>query len=165
MDFSSEAVRIGQEAEERKDISQAMQWIRIDLRSWTDVASLSPFAPFDVIVDKSTCDAICTSEPLDLFPSTIDDSVCPTIRELVEQEGQIELSCVEAVAMHLVPLTQKGTTWVAMSYSTFRFDNREYIGRYWEFVSRTPLKAPSGEVSSTAHAPVIYHWLYVLRRI
>lgn len=156
---------MGQEVEQDKDISHAMRWIRINLRSWSDVSTLTLFVPFDVIVDKSTSDAICASEPQTFSPSSTDSSSCPTVREIVESDGEVELSPVETLAVHLVPLAQRGTTWVALSYSMFRFDNVQYIGRYRELVARTPLMAPSGEVSESAHAPEIFHWLYVLRRV
>lgn len=164
MDFSAEAVRLGQEAEKDQHPSRAMQWIQTDLRSWTDVARLTSFAPFDVVLDKSTSDAIATAEP-QVLPPDPDPVVCPTVREIVEQNGETELSPVEVLALHLVPLTRVGATWAALSYSMSRFDNLRYIGRYWEVVSRTPLKAPTGSVSSSAHTPEIFHWLYILRRI
>ncbi|BCR92071.1 uncharacterized protein ACHE_70914A [Aspergillus chevalieri] len=164
VDFSAEAVRLGQEAEKDQHPSRAMQWIRTDLRSWTDVASLTPLAPFDVILDKSTSDAIATAEPQVFMPSP-DPVLCPAVREIVEQNGETELSPVEVLALHLVPLTRAGATWAVLSYSMSRFDNIRYIGRYWEVASRTPLKAPTGGISSSAHTPEVFHWLYVLRRI
>lgn len=164
MDFSAEAVRLGQEAEKDQHPSRAMQWIQTDLRSWTDVANLTYFAPFDLVLEKSTSDALATAEPQVFAPSS-DPSVCPTVREVVEQNGETELSPVEVLALHLVPLTREGVTWTVLSYSMSRFDTLRYIGRYWEVVSRTPLKAPAGGVSPGAHAPEVFHWLYVLRRI
>lgn len=146
-----------------------MHWVRADLRSWTDTsANLSPFAPFDVILDKSTSDAIATSEP-QIFPSPsgASSSICPTVREIVDQNQNrnLSLSPVELLALHLVPLTQKGTTWIALSYSTSRFDHLPHLAAHWTLVSRTALPAPSGETSSSAaHTPQVFHWIYVLQR-
>lgn len=144
-----------------------MQWIRADLRSWTDVAGLTQFAPFDVILDKSMSDAIATATSQVFAPSPPPDpvAVCPAVREIVEHNGETELAPVEVLALHLAPLARVGATWVVLSYSMFRFDSLRYIGRYWEVVSRTPLKAPAGDVSSAAHAPEVFHWLYILRRV
>lgn len=164
MDFSAEAVRLGQEAERNQHPSRAMQWIQTNLLSWTDVDSLTPFVPFDVILDKSTSDAIATAEP-QVSPPSPDLTVCPTVREIVEQNGVTELLPVEVLALHLVPLTRVGATWVVLSYSMSRFDNLRYIGRYWEVVSRAPLKAPTGGVTPSAYTPEVFHWLYTLRRI
>lgn len=159
---------MGREAEEGKDASSAMHWMHTDLRSWKDVAHLANLAPFAAVMDKSTSDSIATAEPLSFARTNNgDENLCPTIRAMVEESGATELSLspVETLAMHLVPLTEIGTTWVALSYSKFRFDDMRVIGRYWIVISRTPLSAQAAEVSSTAHTPEIFHWLYVLRRV
>lgn len=158
---------MGQEAEADKDALCAMHWVRADLRFWADVSHLTRFAPFDVIMDKSTSDSISTSEPM-VFPQPDNvDNVCPTIQKAVEgqESALLSLSPVETLALHLVPLTEVGTTWVALSYSTSRFDNMRVASQHWKLISRTPLKAPAGELSSSAHAPEIFHWLYILKRI
>ncbi|KAL4894894.1 hypothetical protein BDV59DRAFT_175218 [Aspergillus ambiguus] len=163
-DFSSESVRVGLEAEKDKDPSEAMHWIHVDFRSWDDVASLLPFAPFDVVMDKSTSDAIATSASATFSVADLTSSICPTLREMVEAYGDITLSPIELLALHLVPLTEKGTIWASLSYSTVRFDNVPRIATHWALVSRTPLQAPGGQTSSFAHVPKIFHWLYILRR-
>lgn len=144
-----------------------MHWMRTDLRSWNDVASLICFAPFDVIMDKSTSDSISTSEPFTFARSNYGDVMCPTVRTVVEESGapELSLSPVETLALHLVPLTEVGTTWFSLSYSTFRFDNMRVLGKYWSVISRTPLKAPAGEVFSSTYTPEIFHWLYILKRV
>ncbi|PWY86666.1 hypothetical protein BO70DRAFT_422221 [Aspergillus heteromorphus CBS 117.55] len=166
VDFSAEAVRIGRETESNKAPSHAMHWLQTDLRSWTDVSRLDTFAPFDVILDKSTSDAIATSTPLAFHPSSSDASspVCPTVQDIADKSGEITLSPVELLALHLAPLTREGALWATLSYSTMRFDNLAYLAQYWTVVSRTPLKAPQGETSSFAYAPEVFHWIYILRR-
>lgn len=168
VDFSAEAVRLGQELEIQKpDGAHRMPWIRADLRSWKEVSSLSQFATFDVILDKSTSDAIATSEP-ETFSSLCGDAsnVCPTVRDIVyHNKGQVTLGPIALLALHLVPLTRKGVTWITLSYSNSRFDNIPFLAAYWTIVSRTPLKAPPGQVSSSvAKVPDVFHWVYVLRR-
>lgn len=164
MDFSAEAVRLGRELESGKNADQAMHWLQIDLRSWSDVAKLAPYAPFDVVVDKSTSDAIATSPSVPLSTEYGPSPICPIISEIVKETGELRLSPVELLALHLVPLTQKGSTWVALSYSNIRFDDLGYAGKYWTTVSRTSIKAPQGQTSSFAHTPEVFHWAYVLRR-
>ncbi|PYI04398.1 hypothetical protein BO78DRAFT_171251 [Aspergillus sclerotiicarbonarius CBS 121057] len=164
VDFSAEAVRIGQETEDGKDHLHAMHWLQTDLRSWADVSRLAPLAPFDVILDKSTSDAIATSTPV-TFPLPSDaSSTCPTVQQIVDKKGDTVISPVELLALHLVPLTQKGAIWVTLSYSTMRFDNLHHMAQYWTVVSRTPFKAPQGETSSFAYAPEVFHWMYILQR-
>ncbi|KAF4260645.1 hypothetical protein KXV68_002128 [Aspergillus fumigatus] len=164
VDFSAEAVRIGRELESGKDSDLAMHWLQIDLRSWSDVAQLTNYAPFDVVVDKSTSDAIATSPSVTLTPESDTSSICPILSDILKGNVELTLSPVELLALHLVPLTQKGSTWVVLSYSNIRFDNLGYAGKYWTVVSRTSLKAPQGQTSTFAHTPEVFHWAYVLRR-
>jgi hypothetical protein len=164
VDFSAEAVRLGQDAENQISRDHAMHWHHADLLSWDDVSNLSSFAPFDVIVDKSTSDAIATFDD-QRFTATDDMSrVCPTVKDILSQHSSLALSPVEVLALHLVPLTRNDTTWIVLSYSSLRFDNLQFFGRYWSLRSRIPLKAPPGPVSSSAYTPEIFHWLYILDR-
>lgn len=164
VDFSAEAVRLGQEFESQRNPNHAMPWLRIDLRSWHDASALCRFAPFDVILDKSTSDAIATAG--DQIFSFADDlsSTSPTVREILSKATTATLPPVELLALQLVPLTRKGTTWIALSYSATRFDNLPYLMEYWTLCSRTPLKAPPGPVASTTHTPDVFHWIYVMKR-
>ncbi|KAL4863062.1 hypothetical protein BDV12DRAFT_34057 [Aspergillus spectabilis] len=163
VDFSSEAVRLGRDIERTRDPSQAMHWLRIDLRSWMDVSQLLPFAPFDAILDKSTSDAIATSNPVTLRTSDV-SAACPALRDILTSGEEITLSPVELLALHLVPLSRKGSTWFVLSYSTMRFDNLPHLSPYWEIVSRHPLEAPRGQTASGAYTPLVYHWVYILQR-
>lgn len=163
VDFSLEAVRLGQQVENAKDVTRAMPWLHADLRSWLDVTSLVPFSPFDVIMDKSTCDSIATSAQQTFTSSSDRSNTCPTVLETIDKTESTTMSPVELLGLNLVPLTRKGTRWIALSYSSTRFDNLAYLGRHWDVVFRSKMQAPSG-VLSNAHAPEIYHWLYVLRR-
>ena len=141
-----------------------MKWIQADLRSWSDVAGLLPLGPFDILLDKGTSDAIATSPSMTLSTSSDKISLCPTIKEIVGENGELTLSPVEALALHLAPLTQKGATWIVLSYSSTRFDSLKYAGRYWDIVSRTPMTAPKGATITAAHTADVFHWVYVLRR-
>ena len=146
-----------------------MPWLHVDLRSWNDLSTLAPFGPFDVIMDKSTCDAVATSEHKTFTPASSSScpestkEICPTVLESIPKDEETTLSPVELLGLHLVPLTKKGSTWIALSYSSFRF-NLPILKPYWEVSEKMPIQAPSGLAESVAHAPRIYHWLYILRR-
>lgn len=165
VDFSIEAVRLGQETEKDKDPAHTMPWVQADLRSWADLSNLVPFGPFDVIMDKSTCDAIATSKHETFSPhSSSDSNVCPTVLESIDHDEATTLAPIELLGLHLVPLTKRDSTWIALSYSSVRF-NVPLLEQHWEVVEKTAVQAPSGILTSTvSHAPRIYHWLYVLKR-
>jgi hypothetical protein len=164
VDFSTEAVRIGRETESTKNPLHAMQWMRADLRLWSEVSVLDKSAPFDVILDKSTSDAISTSEDLEISSEEELSASCPIVIDILSRYPGATLSPVELLALHLVPLTQKGSTWIALSYSTMRFDGLNAVTEYWTLRSRIALKAPPGPVSSTTHTPEVFHWLYIMER-
>jgi hypothetical protein len=163
-DFSVEAVRRGQEFEAKKEPAQAMPWLRTDLRSWKDVSSLSEFAPFDVILDKSTSDALATSEDHQFSRQNHFLTSCPPVRNILSKNATITLRPVELLALQLSPLTLKGSTWIALSYSTIRFDGLCHLADYWRLRARIPLKAPAGPVAPSTHAPEVFHWMYILER-
>ncbi|CAI7586200.1 unnamed protein product [Penicillium pancosmium] len=167
VDFSSEAVRIGQNVERDIPPGHAMHWRRADLLLWDHVATLTPFAPFDVILDKSTSDAIATFSDCEVSAFDLPE-LCPTVREVAQDNdndnGTAILSPVELLALNLIPLTRKDTTWITLSYSTLRFDRLPALDKYWTLRSRTSLKAPAGPVSSSAHTPDVFHWVYILDR-
>ncbi|KAI9036033.1 uncharacterized protein KD926_002512 [Aspergillus affinis] len=164
VDFSAEAVRLGLERESKEDVSCAMHWLRADLRSWDDMSRLSPLGPFDIILEKSTSDAIATGPSPHFSPDTAPADICPTVRRIIEHNGETIMSPVELLGLHLVPLTRPGATWATLSYSTMRFDNLGHLADYWDLVSRTPVKAPQGETSAFVHTPEVFHWIYILRR-
>lgn len=165
VDFSSEAVRLGQAAEQHQEPKNAMHWHCADLLQWESISALSTSAPFQLILDKSTSDAIATASDRHFGVEDDTSCICPTVKEELREKSSLILSPTELLALHLVPFTQKGSTWIALSYSTFRFDNLAYISKYWNVRSRIALKAPSGPVSETAYTPDVFHWIYVLDRI
>lgn len=88
---------------------------------------------------------------------------CPIVAEVLASNPGATLSPVEVLALQLVPLTEKGSTWIVLSYSTVRFDGFEFMTAYWTIRHRKALKAPPG-VSSSIHPPEVFHWLYILER-
>ncbi|KAL4789656.1 hypothetical protein BDV19DRAFT_20770 [Aspergillus venezuelensis] len=163
VDFSSEAVRLGRDAESTQDKSHAMSWEQADLLSWNDMSRLLQFGPFDAIFDKSTSDAIATASPVAMKSLDL-STICPSVQvALLDREG-VTLSPVELLALHLVPLTRRGSRWFVLSYSTMRFDNIPYAKVYWDIIDRVSIEAPGGQTASGAYAPPVYHWMYVLQR-
>ncbi|KAJ6164631.1 hypothetical protein N7470_003303 [Penicillium chermesinum] len=166
VDFSREAVRQGKVAEQQEEPARAMHWHCADLLQWDSVAELSAFAPFQVVLDKSTSDAIATGNDRHFNRRDDPAGVCPLVQDMLSEIPTLVLSPVELLALHLATLTHKGSTWVALSYSTFRFDGlHPVIAQFWKVRSRTGLKAPSGPVHASTHTPDVYHRIYILDRI
>lgn len=124
---------------------------------------LTEHAPFDVIMDKSTSDSISTSENYTASSQEEVSTSCPIVTEILISNPDATLSPVELLALQLVPLTEKGSIWIVLSYSTMRFDGFEYMTAYWTIRHRKALKASPG-VSSSIHLPEVFHWLYILER-
>ncbi|KAJ5557371.1 hypothetical protein N7494_001286 [Penicillium frequentans] len=158
VDFSGEAVRLGQAYESQKPPRRRC------IGNGPIYYLGTTFPTFCRSHRSTTSDAIATATDRH-FASTDDLSqICPAVRELLDTRPSIALSPVELLGLHLVPLTQKDTTWIVMSYSTFRFGGNSILDQYWTLRSRTPLKAPAGPVSSSAYTPDVFHWIYILDR-
>lgn len=138
--------------------------MRTDLRVWKEVSALSQYGPFDVILDKSTSDAISTSGDFEISSQEELAACCPVVIDALNNNPGTVLSPVELLALQLVPLTEKGSTWIVLSYSTMRFDGFKFMPAYWKMRSRIPLKAPPGPVSSSTYTPEVFHWIYILER-
>ena len=141
-----------------------MHWLQADLRSWADVSEISCFAPVDMILDKSTSDAIATSAPVAFSSSSDASDTCEEIQRLVKKGGEITLLPVEVLALHLAPLARPGAIWIALSFSATRFENLPHAMAHWAVVAQKPLKAPHGHASPLVHTPEVFHWLYILKR-
>lgn len=192
VDFSAEAVRLGREREDKKSRSEdRMNWIQADLCAWEEVArELLQLAPINVFLDKSTSDAIATSvsktfpysssapSEADREDYETDNSICPLVHEILQQldlnsehdeegssKNELVIRPVELLSIHLALLAEKDAIWLALSYSSTRFDGMPYLLEFWTVVSRTSIRAPSGQASSAAAmVPDVFHWLYVLQR-
>lgn len=157
-DFSQTALSIGEQRAAEEGL-QGMQYARVDLRSWKELSSCALIAEraFDVILDKSTSDAISTNA--DVLLDTA--SPCPLLGE-----SGAPLDPLDLVALHLAALSGPGCVWVVLSYSASRFEILDrpdcHSGRFWTLLQQTSIQAPSG--SDNPSAPPVYHWLYHLER-
>ena len=193
-DFAEEAVARGRQTDEA--VKGEVRWGRVDLLSWNDCKGLvESFQPkedegekrlFEIVVDKSTSDAISCGEDVSFCKETLtkDDqklSTHPLILKLVSQvdsDVHLVLEPLEILALHLASLVKPGGVWIALSYSSHRFpflttkenldkEGKEAVSdllavsRFWEIEKVEQVDAPSG---GNAHAPVIQHHLYTLRR-
>ncbi|KAI0782414.1 hypothetical protein BC629DRAFT_1289374 [Irpex lacteus] len=197
-DFAEEVVERGREsAEAGRD---EVRWEKVDLLSWEDCRGLISEGGelFEVVVDKSTSDAISCGQDVSFSETLTGDHETSSTHPLIAQvlsrsqsEVPVVLEPLEVVALHLASLVKPRGMWIALSYSERRFpflsasnkDSRQEVdvgggrgGRderdergstaldvslFWELERVEKVDAPSG---GNAHAPLIQHHLYILRR-
>ncbi|KAI0719935.1 hypothetical protein C8T65DRAFT_705971 [Cerioporus squamosus] len=172
-DFAENLVVRMQEAESsaaKGAPGKGMLWVCVDAMKWGDVkAALGPGeederGAFDVIVDKSTSDAIS------------DPSLHPAFNEyLAAHEGQtISLAPVEMLAVHLASLVRPGGLWVALTFSSTRFaflssteatnpTSLPRASKYWMVEDIKTVDAPTG-MEGSGYAPIVQHYVFLLRR-
>ncbi|KAJ5238988.1 hypothetical protein N7468_003607 [Penicillium chermesinum] len=92
VDFSREAVRQGKVAEQQEEPARAMHWHCADLLQWDSVAELSAFAPFQVVLDKSTSDAIATGNDRHFNRRDDPAGVCPLVQDMLSEIPTLVLS-------------------------------------------------------------------------
>jgi hypothetical protein len=205
-DFSDEAVGKAVEASSKVQPGEGggmeSRWECIDALKWGDTVALAqkmtesyeqsaftkprpPPAPFDIVVDKSTSDAISCGDPIvfrlsDLLHSNGSYFIHPAIKSKVlsSESGAVEVEPLQLLALHLAALVRSGGVWLCLSYSSDRFqflaamreDDAEAeegeleIGGLWTVEKIEGLEAPAGINKEGVHAPVVLHHLYTLRR-
>lgn len=199
VDFSGPAIEMCRERErelfggaedgENGDRFEAMEWSVVDLLSATDITRLAPEGTptYDVIVDKSTCDSVCCADdvsmpasPLlravDVAPSDPEVAACPLVKSVHP---------LDMLGIGMAYVTPPGTHWVALSYSTSRFEDwfpnhgppppawirgenncLPHPARLWELRSweAMSVEQKDGKAELGVHTPEIMHYLYILVR-
>ncbi|KAJ1543952.1 hypothetical protein HK405_008948, partial [Cladochytrium tenue] len=179
VDFVPAAVARGRRRELAAFGDVRMRWITADLLTppaelhATVLGQPSPPPPhqqqqqqpqlpllFDLIVDKSTSDAIACAAPGDNNHAEL-DSATPLLP-------------LAALARSLAALARPGAVWCALSYSAARFDGARGCGTSTSAVTDLADAVPGWRLERRVevplaggpdpHAPRIAHYVYVLRR-
>jgi hypothetical protein len=153
-----------------KALTESCRWSTLDLLSVTQVLEFAKLGKgYDVIVDKSTSDAISCSEdvPVEL-PYRINTN-CPS-RVSRPLEGVVYP--LHVLAIHLAYLARAGCAWVILSYSADRFsywkdeetiEGLPHPSELWSLERHEKIEQPP-DPNDTVHRPPVMHHLYVLRR-
>ncbi|KAI0778329.1 hypothetical protein BD413DRAFT_508416 [Trametes elegans] len=177
-DFAENLVAREREAEEARRAKggpeKGMRWFCLDVLRWTEVKALLDLAgPFEVVVDKSTSDAISCGE--DVSYEGKDAAKHPAIDKYLTTHGgeKTTFAAVELLAIHLASVVRAGGLWVALTFSSNRFSFLSAIGKgdasspramdYWNLERVIAVEAPSG-TKSNVHAPVVQHYVCLIRR-
>lgn len=198
VDFSGPAIDMCMEKErelfgvkglqEDPEEFDAMEWSVVDLLAADDIVQLAArrdrTPPYDVVVDKTTCDSVCCAEdrpvpPPDLMRAT--DSTTPDL-DWDSPPVATAIHPLDILGINLAYLTPPGTHWVALSYSKDRFSGwfeapaprrirsegncLPHPSRLWDLKSweATPVKQDDGKAAMGIHQPEIMHYTYVLVR-
>ncbi len=178
-DFVEELVARKRAAEEARRVvggpGEGMSWVRMDALEWQELDGFvdTNGGLFDLVVEKSTSDAISCGE--DLSYSLPGPGLHPVFNDYLKtHEGRtLTLSPVEVLAIHLASLVRPGGLWVALTFSTNRFPflsaaeavdgSSPRATDYWSLENVVTVDAPTG-AQSNVHAPVVQHYVYLMRR-
>ncbi|KAK6530440.1 hypothetical protein TWF694_003792 [Orbilia ellipsospora] len=187
VDFSLAALQTGNAKEEKihpsSDPEQHMKWMSLDLLSHQDVVSFRRNTDlYDVIVDKSTSDAISCAEYVTItlpYPITASD---------IQQAAQknVDTARVHPMAVllnNLAYLAKPNAKWLVLSYSSSRFafmslknseasviesiEGLEFTDPrlFWRIANVETIDAPEEHQSShVVGRPAIKLYLYILER-
>ncbi|KAG8743215.1 hypothetical protein FRC12_015096 [Ceratobasidium sp. 428] len=155
VDYSAPVLERMQDAEIARFGDSIMEWRALDLLDWTSMGQHFPSPGNSIVVDKSCADAIACG---------------PDVRTPLFAGGTKSVHPTEVLALHLAALTTPGSIWVAISYSTGRFDflapqdKQKYQAcNFWQ-LERTERILSHTEARENVYAPEVYHTLFVLKR-
>lgn len=172
VDYSQAAVEWGMDRERALFGDVCMRWETLDLldgaaawwrRGEEGQGQEEGLGMFDVVLDKSTADAMACGEPVKVSSSGPD-------------ADEAEVHPVEVLALNLARVVVPGGLWISLSYSAWRFDflkdtrqgQGQGVGTLWGIERVENVEAKSGvegtEKEGLVGVPVIEHRLYVLRR-
>lgn len=200
VDFSEQAIELCREREKelfslngsggKDDGRGAMEWSVIDLLASNQVAQLAARGdrspPYDMVVDKSTCDSVCCADDRQIpEPSVIRaPNVTPSDLDKDDSPVATAIHPLDLLGINVAYLTPPGTYWVALSYSKDRFSEwystrrppprwirstencLPHPSRLWELKTweAIPVKQEDGKAGTGIHQPEILDYIYVFLR-
>lgn len=127
---------------------------------------------YDIIIDKSTTDAIsCAEDVVVGLPYRINDIDISTSSNHTSPE-KAAIYPPHILAIHLAYLARPGCRWVVLSYSSSRFSDWEgeempqglpQPGELWKLVKHEKIVQPH-DPEDKVHRPPEMHHLYILER-
>lgn len=194
VDFSETVVQRSLEREmarAQEGRGRGMRWAHADVLKWSDLARLATIpdgskdgggrqALFDIVVDKSTSDAVSCGDDC-IFDDPPSCDYHPAIKRQLDSHtriaGALKVDPVQLLALHLASLVRPGGIWIVLSFSSsrcslIRTKASEEVheadsidpSRYWAVQDMGTVEAPSGNSKPGVYAPAVYHYVYVLCR-
>ncbi|KAH7054605.1 hypothetical protein B0J12DRAFT_658266 [Macrophomina phaseolina] len=165
-----------------------MRWSTLDLLSLPSIRAISEKETYDIIVDKSTCDAISCGDDVRVplpYPLLPTDAASNAEGEM----SMVHIHPLHILGLHLASLVPAGGRWIALSYSGHRFPFFEpypatveegkldeellqkgfvHPGRLWRLERQEMVELEddggSTEGRGIVHRPKTAHWIYVMVR-
>lgn len=127
--------------------------LHFDALDLQDMAGNAPLGGWDILVDKSTADAIACGEPL--MSISRDGS------------GSATREPIEVLCENLNRVTSTDASWLCVSYSASRFDFLLGAEKQhgWRVQSKTPIRLSQSGNEGVVHRPETGIWAWVLRRL
>ncbi|KAH0222944.1 hypothetical protein KCU86_g422, partial [Aureobasidium melanogenum] len=176
VDYSSVVIERNRQRENRLlESSEATfeptSWSTLDLLSASQILNFGASETrYDVIIDKSTSDAISCAEDRTIeLPYQISNLHTTQLNHSRTTKTMFPL---DILAHHLAYLANPGCQWHVLSYSSSRFShwddrvNTEGLPHpleLWRIERHERIEQPP-DPSDTVHRPPVMHHLYVLRR-
>lgn len=183
VDFAENLVAREREKEAMRAVGglgTGMRWVCADALKWRELEAALDLGEegqgrtFDLVVDKSTSDAISCAEDVSyLSPSAGFHRVLEEIRA-AQTSQKLSIPPVELLAVHLASLTRPGGLWVALTFSSNRFaflsspgqghdTPPPHAAKCWEVERVVTTDAPT-RMEGTSYAPVVQHYVFLIRR-
>ncbi|KIY68596.1 hypothetical protein CYLTODRAFT_421443 [Cylindrobasidium torrendii FP15055 ss-10] len=197
-DYSSVAVDAGARWEEESfqkptgdnAHEHRMSWSTLDLLCPTSIGDLRQKGQlYDIIVDKSTSDAISCGDDLEIALPYV---FCTSIDLPSGAPARRTMHPLHLLAVHLAALARPGARWIVLSYSAERFpflppfpytqqdgllepdiekEGFPHPAKLWRLEKKEALEAVGDGASDAdakghgiVHKPKVSNWLYVMSR-
>ncbi|GJJ09145.1 hypothetical protein Clacol_003367 [Clathrus columnatus] len=173
VDFSPTAIERGQQYELKEFGNVKMCWGIVDLLDWANIRAVcsdNNIYFFDIIVEKSCSDAIACGLSIEMDVMSSESSSGNPESHGITKE--IVLPQI-ALAVHLGRITRPGAVWIALSYSSDRFDylkpssEQSEAKSMWAIEYIHPLSTTNQDQhkeGTPVYRPEIFHYVYILRR-
>ena len=173
VDFAAGAIEKSRHRERAGFGDEKMCWAVIDVLdrpAFAECYAQNCAKEFDILVEKSYCDALACGEDIPVMPWSIRPELSHP-GNLDEVKG-IRIAPEAAAAIYLASVTRQGGVWIALSYSSSRFDflksTQHAAASLWNIENVDNLVVWDADTNPSragaVHRPQIEHYLYILRR-
>lgn len=175
VDYSSVVIERNRQREPRlldsSGPTESSRWSTLDLLSASQILGFGASdEKYDVIIDKSTSDAISCADDVTVgVPYQIRSSSTTQLATVTTTRTVFPL---DLLALHLAYLASSGCQWIVLSYSSSRFSHWDdqstteglpHPHELWKIARHEKIEQPP-DPKDTVHRPSVMHHLYILRR-